>query len=81
MFEVKKLNGKYFDTWLAIGLNILHYRKEKGMTQEQLAEKSNLSRNFIQRIETAASSCSLNALIDIADALNIPLKKLFEFRD
>ena len=27
------MNRKYFDTWLAIGLNILHYRKEQGMTQ------------------------------------------------
>ncbi len=70
------MNGKYFDTWLAIGLNILHYRKERGMTQEQLAEKSNISRNYIQRIETAASSCTVNTLIDISAALNIPLKKI-----
>lgn len=71
----------HFDTWLGIGLNILHYRKEQGMTQMQLAEKCNLSRNHIQRIETAASSCSLDTLIDIAEALRIPLKKLFEFRE
>ena len=71
----------HFDIWLAIGLNILHYRKEQGLTQSQLAEKCNLSRNHIQRIETAASSCSLDTLIDIAEALRIPLKKLFEFRE
>lgn len=71
----------HFDIWLAIGLNILYYRKEQGMTQMQLAEKCNLSRNHIQRIETAASSCSLDTLIDIAEALRIPLKKLFEFRE
>ena len=75
------MKNKYFDTWLAIGLNILYYRKEQGMTQEQLAEKSNISRTYMQRIETATSSCTLNTLIDIAEALNIPLKKLFEFRD
>lgn len=75
------MSGKYFDTWLAIGLNILHYRKEQGFTQMQLAEKCNISRNYMQRIESASSSCTVNTLIDIADALNIPLKKLFEFRD
>ncbi len=75
------MNGKYYDTWLAIGLNILHYRKEHGYTQEQLAEKCGISRNFLQRVETATSACSINTLIDIADALNIPLKRLFEFRD
>lgn len=75
------MSDKYFDVWLAIGLNILHYRKEQGLTQMQLAEKCGISRNYIQRIETAASSCTVNTLIDIADALSIPLKKLFEFRD
>lgn len=75
------MNGKYFDTWLAIGLNILHYRKERGFTQMQLAEKCGISRNYMQRIETAASACTVNTLIDIADALDVPLKKLFEFRD
>ena len=75
------MKPKNFDIWLAIGLNILHYRKEQGSTQMQLAEKCNLSRNHIQRIETAASSCTLDTLIDIAEALRIPLKKLFEFKD
>lgn len=75
------MKNKNFDTWLAIGLNILHYRKEQGMTQEQLAEKCNFSRNYIQRIGTAASSCTLDTLIEIAEALNIPLKKLFESRN
>lgn len=75
------MRNKNFDTWLAIGLNILHYRKEQGMTQMQLAEKANMSSKYLQRIETAVSSCTLDTLIDIAEALDIPLKKLFEFRD
>ena len=75
------MQNKNFDIWLAIGLNILHYRKEQGMTQLQLAEKCNLSRNHLQRIETAASSCTLDTLINIAEALNISLVKLFEFKD
>lgn len=75
------MKNKNFDTWLAIGLNILHYRKEQGMTQMQLAEKADMSSKYLQRIETAASSCTLDTLMDIAEALDIPLKKLFEFRD
>jgi DNA-binding XRE family transcriptional regulator len=78
MFLMKQKN---FDIWLAIGLNILHYRKEQGLTQIQLAEKCNISRTYMQKIETAATSCSLDTLIDIAEALKIPLKKLFEFKD
>ncbi len=75
------MKPKNFDVWLGIGLNILHYRKEQGMTQLQLAEKAGISNAYIQRIETAASSCTLDTLIDIAEALRIPLKKLFEFKD
>ncbi len=75
------MDNKHFDIWMQIGLNILHYRKEQGMTQMQLAEKCNISRTYMQKIETAASSCTLDTLIDISDALNIPIKKLFEFRE
>ena len=75
------MNGKYFDLWLGIGLNIMYYRKEQGLTQMQLAEMCNVSKNHIQRIESAASGCSVEVLSEIAEALNIPIKKLFEFRD
>ncbi len=75
------MDGKYFDIWLGIGLNILYYRKEQGLTQMQLAEKCNVSKNHIQRIETASAGCSVEVLSDIAEALHIPLKKLFEFRE
>lgn len=75
------MQSKNFDVWLGIGLNILHYRKERGMTQIQLAEKANISRTYMQKIETATQTCSLDVIIDIAEALNVPLKKLFEFKD
>ena len=74
---------RHHKEWIQIGLNILHYRKEQRLTQEQLADacgEAGVSHNYIQRIETAASSCSLDTLIDIAKALNIPLYKLFEFK-
>ncbi|MBR5506545.1 MAG: helix-turn-helix transcriptional regulator [Clostridia bacterium] len=74
------MKNKNFDTWLNIGLNILHYRKEQGLTQIQLAEKCNISRTYMQKIETAACSCTLDTLIDISEALNIKLKDLFDFR-
>lgn len=35
----------------------------------------------IQRVETAAAGCSVDMLIEIAKFLNIPLYKLFEFKD
>ena len=63
-----------------IGLNILYYRRKRGLTQLQLAEKANYSRNHIQQIETAAAVPSVAALLDIARALEISPAQLFESR-
>ena len=63
-----------------IGLNILYYRRKRGLTQLQLAEKANYSRNHIQQIETAAAIPSVAALLDIAKALEISPAQLFENR-
>ena len=78
------MNISHYDVWVKIGLNILHYRKEQRLTQEQLADlcrTDGISRNHIQRIETGAAGCSVDTLIEIAKALNIPLYKLFEFKE
>lgn len=75
---------RHYDTWVKIGLNILYYRKEQRLTQEQLADlcgEAGVSRNHIQRIETGAAGCSVDTLIDIANALHVPLYKLFEFKE
>lgn len=65
---------------IQIGLNILYYRKEKGYTQQELAEKISYSKNHVQQIETAKATPSVIALLDIAKALDIPPAKLFEMR-
>ncbi len=74
------MNSKHQDTYVRIGLNILYYRKQKGITQQMLAEMCSYSKNHIQKIETAVTSPSVDALLDIADALDIPPAKLFEIR-
>ena len=75
------------DIWQQVGLNILYYRKQKRLPQMQLAERcrgrgedAHISRNYIQRIETGISSCTLDTLIDIADALEVSLAQLMEIR-
>lgn len=76
------MNINHYNEWVKIGLNILYYRKESKITQEQLAEMcGNVSRNHIQRVETGNGGTSVDLLIDIAKALNVPLYKLFEFKE
>lgn len=64
-----------------IGLNIAYHRKMKGLTQLQLAEAVNISRTHISNIEApnVPTSISLDTLLDIADALEIPASKLLKF--
>ena len=65
-----------------LGLTIAYYRKLKGMTQLQLAEAADVSRTHMSNIEApnGKTSVSLEKLFDIADALDVPVKDLFDFR-
>jgi transcriptional regulator with XRE-family HTH domain len=58
------------------GRSIRSYRKQRGLSQEDLAEKSGLSRNYISDIERGVRNPSLLALIGIARALRLPLRDL-----
>ncbi|MCC8051255.1 MAG: helix-turn-helix transcriptional regulator [Lachnospiraceae bacterium] len=66
-----------------LGLTIAYYRKMNGMTQLQLAEAINVSRTHLSNIEAPnmPTSVSLELLFDISDVLEIPIAKLFEFRE
>ena len=74
------MDDKHYKKYIQIGLNILHYRKEQGLTQLQLAEMTGYSRNQRQRVETAAAAPSIAILYDISEALNVPIEKLLEIR-
>ena len=66
-----------------LGLTISYYRKLKGLTQLQLANAVGLSRTHISNIEAPRikTSLSLENLFDIADALDIQPRDLFNFRE
>ena len=74
------MDGRHYKVFVQIGLNIMYYRKERGWTQMELAEAVDLSRNHMQRIEAATAVPSLSTLLDIADALEVPVQKLFDQR-
>ena len=61
-----------------IASNIRKYRKLRGLTQEQLALLTELSYDFIRRIETSEdkSGFSVVTLYKIATVLEVPLDYL-----
>lgn len=64
-----------------LGFNIAYYRKEKGLSQSQLAELVNISRTHMSRIVTADCAVSLDVVFDICDVLDVKPSKMFDFRD
>lgn len=64
---------------LQLGRNIFKFRKAKGLSQNQLAEALDISREHLAKIETAKRCVSLGLLIDIAEQLDVPVKDFFDF--
>lgn len=61
------------DRLIQIGIAISTLRRVRGMSQEQLAEKANMSRSHLSAIEAPnmVRGMSLEAFFNIADALDV----------
>lgn len=74
------MSQKHSDKYKLIGRAIQKYRKEKGLTQEQLADEACISISYLTKIE--AIGCdqpfSLEVLLDIRDVLGVSIHKLLE---
>lgn len=62
-----------------LGRKIFNIRKSLRLSQNDLAEKLNISREHLAKIETAKRNISLPLLIDIADCLKVKVRDLIEF--
>ncbi|SPF40547.1 putative transcriptional regulator [Candidatus Desulfosporosinus infrequens] len=60
-----------------VSMNVKHFRKLKGLTQERLAEKVEVSPVYISYLECGSKVPSLVLLAKIADALEIDPALLF----
>ncbi len=59
-----------------IGISIKSERLRRGMSQEELAERCDISRNSVSLIETGKINPTIIRVIDIADALGISIDSL-----
>lgn len=68
------------DRFIQLGIAIAALRKLRGMSQEQLAEKANVSRSHISSIEAPGivRPFSLEVFYNIADALQIAPEDLIK---
>ena len=60
-----------------IGKKIKELRVAKGLTQEELADRSELSKGFISQLERNLTSPSINTLMDILQCLGTSIGEFF----
>lgn len=70
--------GAYYER---IGSNVRRIRMERGLTQEQLAEKAALSLTVIQKVEAGQSGSRIETLLRIAIVLHVSLDILADMRE
>jgi len=63
---------------VAFGLKVKQLRESKNLSQEELAERCELDRTYISRVETAKRNPSLSNVFKIAAGLEVPPSSLFD---
>ena len=81
MMQTAEITLDNAERYRDLGCAIAYYRKRKGMTQEQVAEKVGISRQHMGAIEAPnmVRAVSLDVLFNIAAVLEIEPYKLLKF--
>lgn len=67
------------DIKLKVGLKIKELRKQKGFTQEQLSELTDIDRTYISDVERGIRNIAIVNLEKIANAFEVELFELLKF--
>lgn len=62
-----------------VGTAIEEIRRQKDVSQKDLASRSNIGQSYLSSIENNKKDPNLSTLKDISDALEVPLPLLFLF--
>lgn len=63
---------------LKFGSSLQYLRKERGISQEQLANIAGLDRSYVGGVERGERNISLINILKIANALEVSLESLFK---
>lgn len=75
------MRQEFEQEYLQLGLKIAYYRKLRGLTQEELAERIDRSAAFVGHVEAPniKKAISLDTLFAVAQALDIPVYRFLLF--
>jgi putative transcriptional regulator len=62
-----------------LGQRIVELRSQKGWTQSDLARACSKDRQALEKLENGKVNPTIYSLLEIAKALEVPLKKLVDF--
>ena len=64
-----------------IGVKIKNLRNQNGLTQEELADRTELTKGFISQLERGLTAPSVSTLVDIVECLGSNLSEFFHEED
>jgi len=75
-----KKNKDLFDQYVVFSTNVKKIRKEKKLTQEKLAEASDLSISYIKQIESGKDykNLTLTTMLKLSKVLDTSINDLFK---
>jgi transcriptional regulator with XRE-family HTH domain len=65
----------------AFGVHLRTLRERRGWSQQALADYADVAKLTVQRIEHAKGAPTLDVLISLARALQLPLRELMDFME
>ena len=75
-YASQRKGGRQTMDLVKIGKFLQELRKEKGLTQEQLAEQTGVARRTVSRWETGSNMPDLDILIELADFYSVDLREI-----
>ena len=73
------MSGDSLDIKIRFGTHLRQLRKSRGWSQEQLAYECGLDRSYMGGVERGERNVSLENIVRIAKALDVPASQLLEF--
>lgn len=64
-----------------LALQLRQLRRDKGWSQEKLAEEADMHRTYLAGIERSLRNPSLENLVKLANAVGVSMAELFTFRE
>lgn len=61
-----------------VGARIAHFRRARGWTQEDMADRLEVSVRYLQSVESGRENLTLDTLVNLATSVRVEVRRLFE---